>query len=336
VEAVYNVLIPLDQYQPGTIRHWTSIIRVEPEKKAGPAVYLADSFGEGSANIIVGTGTRRSVLSYYGYFWTGKGKFTVDLMVLDGDGRRCKTRSVLSASDESGGLKLSLPDGGVSEMSVAGLVQDVSEQRFSSPDAARLTLLLDVTPRLGAVRRPGPFLPKSMEPLRVLAGLNGVVLRLPAASVRLICFSLDRQSVVYRDEDFHVESLDSLQRLEEAISKVNFDTADYSAVSNPQGRVALLRQLINAEIIASPPSAVVIFLGDQETFQDKLPSDDVRAGASPPSFFYLRPDRIELLHDDSVTLAVKAARGTTFGYSTPQDLERAIEHIKAAILPKRR
>src|SRR6185437_3080041 len=168
------------------------------------------------------------------------------------------------------------------------------------------TVLLDVTPPSSPNPRSLPSDLKTKPILRMLTGVGALSRRVPAGSVRLICFSLDRQSVVYRDDDFHADSLNSLERLYDAMAKVNYGTVDYSVVRNPQGHLALLAELIHDELHASPPAAAVIFMGGPERFGDKLPSDEIETGASQPRLFYLHPEQPDRLTEDSVTLAVKA------------------------------
>ena len=336
VEAAYNVVIPLDQYPKGTDHKWDSFVRIEPDKQPSRAVYFTDSFDEDSENVAVAPYIRGKgpVLSYHGFSWTGKGKFTAYQLIVDSQGRGCRIKWRFSAKDAAHDTKLSLPDNAVTEMSVRGLAQPVDPSQ--SPAVSRFTVLLDVTPRSGPNPRSLPADLKTQPILRMLTGVSAVARRIPAGSVRLICFSLDRQNIIYRDDDFHAGSLDSLERLENAIAKVNFGTVDYSVVRNQQGHLALLAQLIHDELHASPAAATVIFMGGPERFGDKLPPDSIETSASNSKLFYLRPEQPERLNEDSVTLAVKADKGIVLPYRFPWEFERAVERIEEAVGSKAR
>ena len=117
----------------------------------------------------------------------------------------------------------------------------------------------------------------------LLKGLTEILLELPAASVRLICFSLDQQTEIFREEDFH---LDSLDRVRHSLKGLSFATVD--AHIDSQGRLAMLARLINEEIRGTPPDAVIFFC-PEERFRDAIPEEDLAPHPGHPQFFYLRP-----------------------------------------------
>jgi hypothetical protein len=291
-----------------------SVVRVKPENPPGNAVYLvktADYPGLGDL------------------FWVGKGRYTVDLVASDDLGRICRKKWHLAADPP---FNISLEPRVVAGTSGEVLARQIA--RDPRPRLSRLTVLLDAAPRLGLPPALG-----SMDLNFLLEGLTEILLELPAASVRLICFSLDQQTEIFRDEDFH---LDSLDRVRDSLKGLSFATVD--AKISPQGRLAMLARLMNEEIRGTPPDAV-IFFGPQERFQDAIPEEDLAPHSGHPQFFYLRPSGNSIpspyfgSRDGTIAKAMKPLGGKTIDFAsdflnTQSDLSHMVDRIRRVVLPQ--
>jgi hypothetical protein len=296
-----------------------SVVRVKPENPPGNAVYLVKTSNYPSLG---------------DSFWVGKGRYTVDLVASDDLGRICRKKWHLAADPA---FNISLEPGVVAGTSSEVLARQLA--RDPRPRLSRLTVLLDAAPRtLNFQSLPSALLPMDSDFL--LEGLTEILLELPAASARLICFSLDQQTEIFRDEDFH---LDSLRRVRDSLKRVSFATVD--AHVGPQGRLAMLARLINEEIRGTPPDAV-IFFGPQERFQDAIPEEDFAPHSGHPQFFYLRPRFWNSIsspyfgsRDGTIAKAMKSLGGKTIEFATDflnrqTDLSHMVDRIRRVMLPQ--
>jgi hypothetical protein len=108
---------------------------------------------------------------------------------------------------------------------------------------------------------------------------------------------------------------------------------DYHVLQNRLGHIDLLAGLVNRELRAETPSDVVIFVGPEARYWDRLPEaalEEIRG--AEPRFFYLeykppyfrgRPN-----FPDSISSAVAKLKGKTLTIRTPTDLANAIEEIE--------
>ncbi len=331
VRAEYEIESPADEY-PAWRRKWSTVARVVPQDQPGRVAYFIDTRAasetllqspEFGVNLHLGSPTRPS---WGGWFWTGEGKFAVDLLVLDDRGRICRKEFHVNAES---GLTLSLPPGAVADMSPGILKEQLA--RDPRRHLKRLTLLLDAAPNWYTLQN-YPSKLREVDQRMLLESVLAVLGEVPAGSVRLICFSLDQQSIVFRDEDFHLGSFD---RLSDALMRVDFGTINYGVLARPRGHLDLLAQLINGEAHANPPAEAVIFLGPQERFRDAIPAEELDRGGAAPRFFYVRQllGRANVRQTGSIAQALSTLHGRILDYSDPATLIRAANRIREDVLP---
>lgn len=332
VLAGYTTDISQVQYPHGGPHTWLSAIRVRPENPPGNAVYLVKTMKrDGSQDGVDRDGTVYFHMILSDSFWVGKGRYAVDLVTSDDLGGICRKEWRLNANPA---FNISLAPGVVMGTSTEDLARQLS--RDPRPRLSRLTVLLDAAPWLVLPNR----LPQRLDDLDfLLGGLTEILLELPAASVRLICFSLDQQTEIFRDEDFH---LDSLGRVSDSLKGLSLATLNASLRSG--GHLAMLARMINEEIRGTPPSDAVIFFGPQERFRDAIPEEDLLPRSGHPQFFYLRPELGYFVSfpnpsvwDGSIAKAIGSVGGKTidFARDLPSvDLPHMIERIRRIVLPQ--
>jgi hypothetical protein len=192
--------------------------------------------------------------------------------------------------------------------------------------------------------------PKLNCEVLLLGALSEMLGQIPTSSVRLVVFNLEQQKELFRQDSFTLESLD---RLGQALNDLNLGTVDYRVLQNAKGHLSLLAGLINAEIRSMPPSNAVIFFGPQERYHDKIRGEDLEKPRAPgPQFFYLqfrpvpqvvkekRPDhRYEETYRiatqdsfDSVSLAVKELKGHSSPIYSPEGFVNAVQRVKDVVL----
>jgi hypothetical protein len=171
--------------------------------------------------------------------------------------------------------------------------------------------------------------------------------RLPARSVRLVVFNLDKQKEIFRRDGFTRESITDVA---DAISGLNLNLVDYQVLQKPTGFQELLTGLVNGELQSPEPSDAVVFLGPTTHYLDKPPPGiDHAAGAPAPLFYYfqykpgfvnpnapLPPNvfqRPSLLFPDVINQAVTALKGRVFTIFSPGDFAKAIDQLERRVSP---
>jgi len=107
---------------------------------------------------------------------------------------------------------------------------------------------------------------------------------------------------------------------------------DFQVLRNKRGHVDLLTDLVNREIEAQPPSDLVLFLGPETRYFDRVPPASLE---KPPGhgteFYYLRivPFLRELsTPPDTIQSAVSRLGGKTMVIHTPGEFAKAIERLE--------
>lgn len=318
VRAEYQVEAPGNEFYG---RHkWVTATRVVPQDRPDRVAFLA---GTHVGSVSQTSGSRPF---WGGWFWVGEGKYTIDLRVLDERGRSCRKEFHIEADSR---LKLSLPPGAVADMTAGNLAEQLASD--PRPHLKRLTLLVDAAP-LWYLSTSFPLKLRPADRQAILESLLAALREIPADSIRLICFSLDQQSIVFRDDDFHLESV---AKVSDALKRVDFSKVDSSRTAGPRGHLDFLEKLIKGEVHADPPADAVIFLGPQERFRDAIPAGELDTGEAGPRLFYVR----SLLHaptltpDGSIAQAVSAMHGKTLDYRDPETLIQAVNRIRQEVLP---
>lgn len=318
----YSINVPMDQYY-GPNHAWVIATRVTlPNGK--PAAYLVARVH------LPDVPATKIKVNMFGGFLVGAGRYHVEWAMYDDTDRVCRKEWNIEAKLKHGEHNVTpdIPPGIVGDFSGRGL----PEQTRAHDDAApfRLTILLHAvpsSPRRTSLRNNDRILLMS-----TLASLAGSV---PALSVRLAVFNLDKQRVVFNQEDFKLESLG---RVAQALNDMELDAVDYRTLQNPTGHIDLLSDLINRELASPKPSDAVVFLGPASRYVDQIPSSAVDAAASKLRFFYFqyRPLRMRgPMLPDSITNAVERVKGRLIHITSPADFANAIVQLKRAAATSR-
>jgi hypothetical protein len=154
--------------------------------------------------------------------------------------------------------------------------------------------------------------------------------------VRLVVFNLDQQKTLLRQDAFTPAALD---RVAQVLNGAELGLVDYHVLQNPHGHVDFLASLMNQELRAEEPSDVVVILGPETRYADKLPPAALEdpTGAAPQFFNlrfgpYLRGGSLP----DSISLATAKVKGKTMIIRTPADFAKAIEQIERRGAPTSR
>ena len=316
-QAGYVVHVPMNQYS-GEGHGWAMVTRITPEGGGQKPVYLV-----GRTRLPSIPKTKVAVEVGGGYL-LGEGRYDVNWTLLDDAGRVCRGSWRVDAKlgRRERQLNLAMPRDTVADFTLRGR----RDSRRGADDAApiRLTVLLNAAP-LSPLRTRL----RANDRVLLLGLLSSLLERVPARSVRLVVFNLDQQKTLLRQDAL---APGALGRVAQALNGTELGLVDYHVLQNRRGHVDFLAGLINQELRAETPSDVVVFLGPETRFVDKLPPTALAEPAgAPPQFFDLQFKpyfRAGASLPDSISLATARAKGKTIVIRTPADFAKAIEQIE--------
>jgi hypothetical protein len=323
-QAGYVVRVPMNQYS-GAGHGWAMITRITPEGGGQKPVYLA---GRTRLPSIPKTKTEVEV---GGGYLLGEGRYDVKWTLLDDAGRVCRASWHVDAKlgRQERQLNLAMPPDTVADFTLRGR----PDNRRGTDDAApiRLTVLLNAAPLFPLRTRL-----RASDRVILMGLLSSLLERVPARSVRLVVFNLDQQKTLLRQDAF---APGALGRVAQALNGTELGLVDYRVLQNPHGRVDFLAGLMNLELRAEAPSDVVVFLGPETRYGDKLPPAALGepTGAAPRFFnlqfkpYYVRGAPS---FPDSIAHATAKAKGKTIVIRTPADFAKAIEQIETSAVRK--
>ena len=316
-QAGYVVRVPMSQFS-GPGHGWAMLTRITPRGGGQQPVYLAGRVRLPSIP------TTKVDVEVGGGYLLGEGRYDVKWAMFDDADRVCRGSWHVDAKlgRRERQVNLSMPPDTVADFTLRGR----TDSRRGADDAApiRLTVLLNAAPLFPLRTRL-----RASDRVVLLGLLSSLLERVPARSVRLVVFNLDQQKTLLRQDAF---APNALGRVAQALNGTELGLVDYHVLQNRRGHVDFLAGLINQELRAETPSDVVVFLGPETRFVDKLPPTALAEPAgAPPQFFDLQFKpyfRAGSSLPDSISLATARAKGKTIVIRTPADFAKAIEQIE--------
>ncbi|MGA3242440.1 MAG: hypothetical protein ABSG03_39855 [Bryobacteraceae bacterium] len=340
-QAGYMMRTPLSQFS-GKGHGWAVLLKVKPE--TGEPTYLLHTFD------LPEISGANSISEVAGGFLVGEGNYQVQAIGRDDQNRHCRAQWEIEAKLDAAERKLNpaMPAG-----SVAEIASPLSGSPAAAPKIGCLTILLHaapLSPRLSKLQ--------ASDVLMLAGSLSALLNRLPARSVRLVVFNLERQSVLLRKDNF---TLAGIEEVTKAINEVQLGVVDYKTLQNAGGPIELLTGLIRAELQASEPSDEVVFLGPETRTAKPIPKNDLgNTHPGAPRFYYVQywqpsqrvprrfgegiaappgmaPPRLpsygtfpDPASTDSIAQAIGRLKGRTMAVSTPADFAAAIRRMTPA------
>ena len=338
----YRVDIPLNQ--PGGAGHRFDVLtRVTPEGK--PPVYLA---ANGSI-LKIPAGPADAEIA--GGFAVGEGSYTVEVLVRDERWRACHNQWHVEAKrvGSERDLRSAMPPGAVDELG------NPPPSRSGGPEIQRLTILVHavaMNPRAAKIEE---------TTVRDLDdSVASLVDQLPARSVRLVVFNLERQIVLLSKENFAPRDMEDLTRV---LERVQLGILDVKAMEKP---VDVLSDLMLREVRDPRPASAVIVISPRTVQQTgslmteasgtarlpwyylqyqnaaamraqvarfpSTPQPGPNSGRIPPQIFGSRPPgAANTLAADGIERLVRSLSGAVLPVREPHDLSDAIRVLASEI-----
>ena len=268
--AGYTFRLPAAQYQAAG-HAWFVLTKITPQDDTRKPAYL---FTRTNAAEISRTGLNFEVS---GGYLLGEGRYAVESTLYDDSSRTCKREWRIDAalSRHQRAVQLSLPPFTVRDF------PGIRASDWNRPSgAASIAILLNAAPLSPRRTRLRPA-----DRNLLLSALAAIAGRVPAASVRLVVFSLEAQKELFRSDRFSVDSLGQVAR---AIDALELSTVDVRILQNPAGHIDLLTSLINQELRAPAPAGAVILLGPLSRFTGRIPEGALEKPPSASRFFYVQ------------------------------------------------
>ena len=316
-QAGYMVTVPLNQYA-GSGHKWNTLTRITPEGAERKQVYLWSHFAlpevpKTSADARVGGG-----------YLLGEGAYNVRWMMMDDSGRVCRKnwRVDVHLSRAESKVKVAMPPDTVWEIGLRGS----RTLPRGTDDAAplRLTIFLHTAPLFPRRTRMRPN-----DMVTLMSTVSSLLERVPARPVRLVLFNLEQQKELYRKDDFELRDM---AQVSQAMTGIELGLVDFEVLQNKRGHVDLLTDLVNRELQAQPASDVVLFLGPETRFFDRVPEASLEKPAgSGQQFFYFQIVpflRRTATPTDTIKSALSRLGGKTILIHTPGEFAKAIERLE--------
>jgi hypothetical protein len=351
VAAGYTYSIPLGQYTNGRPEHgWSVVASFTPQGGEGPPTYLTGHIDAPSPN--------QDTVSGSAPYWAGLGTYSVKLALSDDRGGVCRKEwTVTVAKWPTSGrgyyaAGLFIPDG-AGKFDLRTQIFLSSKSPLGTPDGVVRA----------PVRKDSPASPGGPPPvhgitilvdapsdppgqLEMLDGLEVLLARIPAKSVRLAVFSLEEGHEIYRQDGFQ---LDSLGKVREALTSLGIRAVSVAELQqHPLMTPAqLLDSLIQRETHEAQRSDAVLFLGMELGMGSTFRLSPVPERPLPPfSYIHLlRPALIKLPGTaqplsppayNLVSWAVQKLNGKTMTVGSDKQFDQAVEKVERTIQSGRR
>ncbi len=316
-QAGYRVAVPISQFRPEETKLRT-FFRVTPSSAGAPFYfrqYLDLPAQPRSKKVEAQTG---------GGFVIGEGSYTVDWILVDPVGRFCrkswKIRLRLKRGDRE--IRQFVKPGTAGPLVLEGWQRAAREGKRSF----RIAVFLHAAPLFPRSVRLNSF-DQGLLVTTLISMFEGTPFR--ESSVHAV--SLQKQQEVFR-----AAALDrrSFRRLLRVMDNLELGTIDLEQLSNPEGHVDLLADLVNAELASGNPPDAIVFIGPNTRFGAGFPRDKIEtAPGTELLFVYLHLDYFSRWFPfaDTIEKLTKSQRGEVFKIQNPRQLASALRKMEELI-----
>jgi hypothetical protein len=317
-QAGYYVELPLKQYS-GEKNILRILTRITPVREGEPSKDLIQQF-----TLPPVPDKTRAVLGVDGGFMVGEGRFLVELLLADNNGRACRAHWTFTASrsHEEKRVQVAIEPGKVEALNRLRW-RDALPPEMGAP---KLTVMLDATPL-------DPTSPKLhyFDRVLLLNSLVSMMQHVHYSAVHVVAFNLDQQRIIFDQADFDDEAFRRLSRL---LNDLELAAVNVHVLSDPGGHLRMLAKLMNTEATAVAPSRAVIILGPASRLQDRFPAAMLEHPTALPPVYYFEYHPFWVRNADFADVLFNLAQtceGKTFHIHSPGELATAIEVLNRAL-----
>jgi len=317
--ADYTVSIPVKNLAPGGEQLLVRL-RITPIAVQADEVLMTDRL-----NVPAIPEDAKGWGSFPGGFALGAGRYRVDWLMRDRQGRYCSSHwhaeAKLAAAEKD--LPIGLPPNAVAALAEEPR-SDHAMRASARGDALHVKILLNVAPA-----DTGRTLLDRGE-LEVLGSLLQNIGREPRFhSFTLVAFNIHRQKIIQRQEN--VSRIDT-RSLGAAIEKSDVGTINYQSLLDPRSESKFIARVLTDELGGGMPRPdVVLVAGPKASVEGKVPLEQLKElgeAAFPIFYFSYIADPAQNPFRDAIGAALKAYK-TSFEFKIirPRDMGVAISHL---------
>jgi hypothetical protein len=267
--------------------------------------------------------------SFPGGFALGPGRYRVDWLMRDEQGRYCSSHWQAEARLAAGERDLPI---GLPPNAVAALTEEPRSGHATrvsrGGDALHVKILLNVAPA-----DTGRTVLDRGE-LEVLGSLLQNVGREPRFhSFTLVAFNIHTQKIIQRQEN--VSRIDT-RSLGSAIEKSDGGTIDYRSLLDPRSESKFIARVLAGELGAGVPRPdVVLIAGPKASLEGKVPLEQLKEigeAVFPIFYFSYVADPVQNPFRDPIGAALKAYKTSSeYKIIQPRDMGVAISHLLSRV-----
>ena len=291
---------------PGTAL--TALFKVTSEANPARSFYFAQKW-----TVPPIESRARGIAVLHGEFAVGQGKYRVEWLMRDLDGRYCSAHWPVSAQlrGKDKQIELVLPPG-TAAAEAAGVFSAETAQKRNETAPLRVNILWHIAPRAG-----GAVTPPESEIASGISILRRIAREPRVGAYSLTAFSLESNEIVFHSDD--APQID-FPALGAAIRRVQFGAVGVNSLLQKDSSAALFHTMLDP-IQKSPPD-VLIFVGPKAAEETGWNGALRRLVEPRCPIYYLtyNPDSTGPFWGDPIGSLVKLWRGVEYTIGKPRDL----------------
>jgi hypothetical protein len=256
----------------------------------------------------------RSRFEFSGGFYTGPGKYRVEIALRDGADRTCIANWQSTAQDRKVPIQLA-----AGQITPLGYDTWRGLKNAGSPDGGRVTVFVHAIPLYyrRALSKLGAF-----DRTTLLTSLTSLLDQSKFASARVVVFDLLGKRVLFEQDDFDRRGY---RRLIGVLERTDYGTVDVRTLQQGGTDSTFIRNLLRDEMKRQNQSEAIVFLGAEGRPAPKALPDLKEYNL--PAMFYMGFTRFQIPMEDAMYQAVRSTKGKTLTIYRPVDLANGIRSL---------
>ncbi|BDC49949.1 hypothetical protein F183_A22650 [Bryobacterales bacterium F-183] len=254
----------------------------------------------------------RARFEFSGGFYTGLGKYRVEIALRDSADRTCTAAWTSTARDRK--VPIQLADG-----QIAPLGYDRWTGMKNTTDGGRVTVFVHAIPLYyrRALSKLGAF-----DRTTLLTSLTSLLDQSKFSSARVVVFDLLGKRVLFKQDGFDRRGY---RRLIDVLERTNYGTVDVKTLQQGGNDSTFIRNLLRDEMKETQQSEAIVFLGAEGRPAPKALPDLKEYNL--PAMFYMGFTRFQVPIEDAMYQAVRSTKGKTITVFRPVDLANGIRSL---------
>jgi hypothetical protein len=261
-QVAFTIALPIDELR-GQIGGWRLLLRVTPEGRNPIFLSIADAKPEPGGLFKAG-------------FAVGEGGYSIAAILRNEFGGSCTSSWRIDAHAQG-------PERTFDSPLAPGAVAAIDSIQPSSPvlrrNGARIVILLDAASFV-----PGRAKIDESDIRALSESLQSLVERLPARSLRLVVFRLDRSDPIFEDDNF----TGNISGPVEALRNAELAVVDYQSLRGSRDRIEIAVNLIRRELARPDAPAAIVVAGPYTPLPEGASETTPKVAPLAARLFYLQ------------------------------------------------